>query len=296
MTQSIVIVDAPSPLGLWESGVEKIPEALKRHRLTERLKATQGPRLAPPPFSKVRDVSTGFLNGPSIAAYSRQLAGELEGIWKNDGLPVILGGDCSILIGAAIGLKRRGRYGLLFVDGHADYYRSHQSPTGEVADMDLAIVTGANHALLSDIEGLQPYFKAADTVAFGIRDEKLAREHGSQDIRKSGISVLSLDDIRERGFETSLDAAIGRLTAPGLDGSFLHFDVDVLSDDIMPAVDYRMPDGLSFAEASAIIEAARKSGRLMGITLTIFNPKLDPDGTIAGNLTDCLVAGLSEDK
>jgi arginase len=64
-----VIIDAPSPLGLWESGVERLPEALKAYDLLGRLPARQGARLAPLKYSKDRDPETGFLNGPSIAAY-----------------------------------------------------------------------------------------------------------------------------------------------------------------------------------------------------------------------------------
>jgi hypothetical protein len=33
-------------------------------------------------------------------------------------------------------LRRCGRYGLFFIDGHADFYQPQASTTGEVADMD----------------------------------------------------------------------------------------------------------------------------------------------------------------
>lgn len=36
-----------------------------------------------------------------------------------------------------------GRVGLWFVDGHADFLDGWSSPTGEAADMELAILTGA---------------------------------------------------------------------------------------------------------------------------------------------------------
>jgi arginase len=39
-------------------------------------------------------------------------------------------------------LKRRGRYGLLFIDGHADFYQPEVNPNGEAASMDLAFATG----------------------------------------------------------------------------------------------------------------------------------------------------------
>jgi arginase len=293
--RAYVVIDAPSPLGLWESGVERLPEALKAHGLLERLPALQGARLLPPDYSAERDRGTGLLNGPAIASYSTRLAAALAGEWDRGTIPLVLGGDCSILIGVMLGLKARGRYGLFFMDGHADYYAPHQSPTGQVADMDLAVVTGASHPLLADIDGLSPYVRPQDAVVFGFRDEALALGEGSQDVRNSGMDVRSLTDIRRRGFSASLDEALGRLVAPPLEGFFLHFDADVLDDAIMPAVDYRMEDGLSFDDAAEVLSTACATGRLMGVSVTIFNPSLDQNGSIARGLADCLVAGLAAD-
>lgn len=60
----------------------------------------------------------------------------------------------------------------------------------------------------------------------------------------------------------------------------------------MPAVDYRMARGLSWDELVMILRASMSSGRAIGINLTISNPKLDADGSIARALTEALVAGL----
>ena len=55
----------------------------------------------------------------------------------------------------------------------------------------------------------------------------------------------------------------------------MHRDADVLDDAVMPAVDYRMPDGLSWEELATILQVAIGSGRAIGLNITIFNPKLD---------------------
>jgi arginase len=60
----------------------------------------------------------------------------------------------------------------------------------------------------------------------------------------------------------------------------------------MPAVDYRVPDGLSVQELDAILRAALDSGRAMGIEVTIFNPRIDQDGGIARSLVRTLVQAL----
>lgn len=67
--------------------------------------------------------------------------------------PVVLGGDCSILLGGLLALNRRGHYGLLFMDGHADFYNPEANPNGEAASMDLFFVAGRGPAVLTNIEG-----------------------------------------------------------------------------------------------------------------------------------------------
>ena len=76
-------------------------------------------------------------------------------------------------------------------------------------------------------------------------------------------------------------------------GFWIHLDVDVLDDAVMPAVDYRLPGGLSPDELAAVLRAAVAGGQAIGLDIAIFNPTLDPDGRIARGLVDTLVAGLA---
>lgn len=62
----------------------------------------------------------------------------------------------------------------------------------------------------------------------------------------------------------------------------------------MPAVDYRLPDGLQWHELSTLLGALMASGQAVGITIAIFNPKLDADGSIANKFTQSIIAGLSQ--
>lgn len=71
-----------------------------------------------------------------------------------------------------------------------------------------------------------------------------------------------------------------------------HLDADVLDDAVMPAVDYRIPDGLSWKELTATLAAALASGKAVGLNVTIFNPKLDRGGAMATALVDALAGAL----
>jgi ABC-type molybdate transport system ATPase subunit len=65
---------------------------------------------------------------------------------------------------------------------------------------------------------------------------------------------------------------------------WVHVDADVLRLD---AVDSPQPDGLSFDELADVLRRLRPGA--VGMHVTIFDPDLDPDGTAAEALTDCLV-------
>jgi arginase len=235
-----------------------------------------------------------MLNPGGLAEYSPRLADAVGRVVDGGEFPVVVGGDCSILLGCTLALRRRGRYGLLFLDGHADFYAPHQSLTGEAADMDLALVSGRGPDTVVDLEGRKPYVRDEDIVVFAYRDAALAHKYGSQDVRSTGMTVMDLGEVRKAGAKTAAATAVQRLTNADSKGFWIHLDVDVLDDAVMPAVDYRMTDGLDFDELAAVLRAAVASGRAVGLNITIFNPNLDPNRSVARNLVGCLRRGLAE--
>ena len=82
------------------------------------------------------------MNAAAIVSYTNELANAVGPILSDGEFPIVLGGDCSIVLGTALALNRRGRYGLLFIDGQADFFQPQADPYGEAASMDLAFVTG----------------------------------------------------------------------------------------------------------------------------------------------------------
>lgn len=285
------VIEAPSILGLKPTGVEELPTRLLSYGLLEKLRARWAERLETPPYDSKRDAETQTLNARSIAAWSLRLADAVERALDAGDVPVVLGGDCSILLGSMLAYKRRGRYGLLFIDGHADFYQPSVNPNGEAASMDLAFATGHGPALLTDLEGRAPLVRSTDVVAFGFRDEDEQAQYGSQPL-PSDLLVLSLHTVRKLGAGEAARAAVERLTRPELDGFFVHVDADCLDDAIMPAVDYRLPGGLSWAELATTLEVAMRSDRAAGLEITIYNPKLDRDGAAGRGLTDTLARAL----
>jgi arginase len=287
-----VVIDAPSVLGLRPTGVEHLPQALKAAGLHTGLNAEYAGRIEPLPYDPQRDPATLIRNPDALRAFSLQLAEAVAGVLRQNKFPIVLGGDCSNIIGIMLALRRAGRYGLFFIDGHADFYQPEAEPNGEVASMDLAIVSGRGPSVITDIDGLKPLVRDEDIVAFAFRDAGQQREYGSQDIRTTGIQSFDLEQVRALGITAAAEQAIGRLRKNDLGGFWIHLDADVLNDEIMPAVDYRLPGGLEWRELSALLKSLMSSGRAVGMNVGIFNPALDEDGSIARGLVSCLVAGL----
>jgi arginase len=287
------IVEAPSHLGLCAEGVEALPEALLAVGLAERLAARRGERLSAPAFDRRVDPETGMLNPGGLRDYAPRLADAVGAVLDDGAFPIVLGGDCSILLGNTLALRRRGRYGLLFLDGHADFYQPEAEPTGEAASMELALVTGRGPEIVTNLEGRPPLVRDEDVVVFGFRDAEHAAAEGSQPLAPT-LHAMDLLAVRERGIEQATREALAHLERKnGPAGFWIHLDVDVLDDAIMPAVDYRLPDGLNWDELTAVLRMTVASDRAAGLEVTIFNPTLDADGRIAHALVDALVAGLS---
>jgi arginase len=287
------ILAAPSVLGLFPRGVERLPEALLEAGLATTLRARVGATVVPPRYSSVRDTSSGLLNPSSLAAYAATLADEVAGVLDRGAFPIVLGGDCSILLGPLLALRRRGRFGLLFVDGHADFAHPSEEPSGEAASMDLALATGRGPEIVTDVERLGRLVRDEDVAVLGYRASDGTDRNLGIHLRQTPILVRDLADIRKEGLAAVLGAATARLTRHGPEGFFIHLDADVLADAIMPAVDYREPDGLGFDEVAEILRVAVATGKAVGLEFTIFNPSLDADGSLAKHLVGMLEAGLS---
>lgn len=290
-TLPYAILESPSTLGLATDGVERLPERLLGLGLAERIHARRAVRLAVPRKDPAPDPETGILNAKAIAAWSPRLADAVEAVLDAREFPIVLGGDCTIVLGSMLALRRRGRYGLLFIDGNADFFQPEAEPNGEGASMDLALVTGYGPSLLTDIEGRTPLVRPQDAVAFAYRDHKDQEEYGSQPLPKE-LKAIDLPAVRAIGIEAAARQAVDHLTREELDGFFIHLDADCLDDAIMPAVDFRVPGGLSWDELGTALRVALASGKAIGLEITIYNPSLDEGGSAGRGLADVLVAAL----
>jgi len=290
----IHIILAPSSLGLRPPapdripGTYKAPDALINAGLLTKLNAVDAGRVEPRPYSPDIEPETNVRNRRAIGLYSWFIAQKVTNALET-GFPLLVGGDCSILIGAMIGLKRAGRYGLIFMDGHTDFQTPESSASKAVAGMDLAIVTGYGAELLTNMKDMKPYVRESDVVIFGNRDIEDRETYYAPLIFETDISMITLDYARQVSIEMAAMQAVELLKQRGVTGFWIHLDADVLDSAIMPAVDSVMPGGLSYAEMIAALRVFLGSGMAVGMEITIYDPDLDPDGSIARAYVDALV-------
>ena len=118
MNKPVVVINAPSNLGLRPSlpGVYKLAGALRDQKLLPRLAVQDGGIVVPPRYSSHWDGKT-VRNASAIATYTHRLADRVQHYHELAMFPLLLGGDCSILLGPMLALRRTGRYGLVFIDG-----------------------------------------------------------------------------------------------------------------------------------------------------------------------------------
>ena len=283
------VLDAPSNLGLAppapgrEPGTRRMPDVLRWNGLRARLGARDAGRVDPPRY-RTEVHPCGIRNAEAIAAYARKVADVVESIAFRQELAVVLGGDCSILLGNLLGARRVvEKLGLVFLDGHSDFLTPERSGTHGAAGMDLALAVGRGPPLLSALASEGPLVDASSVVHLGMREE-------DPELRTSGIDVLDLAEIERRG-PPSIAREVRERVDP-LPGFWVHVDADVLDDTLMPAVDSRTPGGLSYEALVGLLRPLLASPSAIGVEFTIYDPDRDPEGTVGRAFTAALVEAL----
>lgn len=284
------LLDAPTNLGLRPPGPGLVPGCYKAPGvfrdlgLLDRLGAVDAGVVTPPRYRPDHRPGT-VRNEAAIADYSRRLAERVAAVLDRDRFPVVLGGDCSVVIGTALALRRRGRFGLAYLDGLD--YRHDSDDVGAAAGECLAMVTGLGGAL-AELDGARPYVRPGDTAVIGLRP-------GDEYAEEAAAAGLRLIHAPEVGADPA--AAVGRalevVERPELDGFWVHLDADVVDSAFLPAVDSPEPGGLTFDDLAAVLGGLLASPRAVGLDVTIYDPDLDPDLTGGRHLADALVEAFA---
>lgn len=283
-----------APAGGPAFGTERSPQALRDLSLVERLGADDRGDLDVRIVGPDRDPVSGIVGWPSVAATTTAVRSAVAGLLADGRRPLLLGGCCAILMGAAAGARDiLGRAGLAYADGHVDVYDHRTSPTGEAADMPVGALLGLGWPDLLATMGATPVIAGADIVVLGARDEGEAADIGDLPERLGLRVHPPADIVRDPG-------ALGRATRERFTRAalpyWMHLDLDVLDEIAFPATDYLMPGGIDIEQLAELLRPLGHDAGLIGFSVGCYNPDKDPDGkygaALTGLLLDVLGAGL----
>ncbi len=274
-------------------GTELAPAALRELGIAPALGAGDAGDLEVRIRGEVRDPATGIVGSADVLATTATLRRSVAGALQAGRRPFLLGGCCAELPGALAGARDAlGRVGLAYLDGHLDLYDGTTSPTGEAADMPVAVALGRGPGRWVEAAG-GASLEVADTAIVGYRDKEESLEHGMLQPEQLGseLTHLSVEEVRAEG-----PRAVGERIAASLSAEapfWLHLDVDVLDQDTFGATDYLMPSGMSWEELGDALGPLASAPALAGASLACYNPEKDPGRRCGQALVDSLREAFS---
>ncbi len=286
----VPVDSAGAPAGGPAFGTELSPAVLRDFGLVGRLAGVDAGDLDVRITGPDRDTVSGIVGWPSVGSVVAATRAAVTGLLADGRRPLLLGGCCTILMGAAPAARDvLGRVGLAYVDGHVDVYDNRTSPTGEAADMPVAALLGRGWPGLLAAMGPMPVIDAQDMVLMGARDEGEAADIGDLPDRL-GLTVHGPDAIKAG------PADLGRVARDRLASAatpyWLHLDVDVLDEGAFPATDYLMPGGIDLPELTDLLQPLGQDPLLIGASVGCYNPQKDPDARCGAALADVLAGAL----
>jgi arginase len=269
-------------------GVALMPQALLAAGLADLL---PGARVLPVelPAGDPRRGPSGLAAEDFLTAMVVSVAERVLGAWAADRVPVLIGGDCPVLLGGLVAAGRRNYdAGLVFVDGHEDAWDPQCSITGEAAVSEIALALG----WAGPPPGLAPMLPCLSSGALlqlGPRDAAEPAEAGRPSIA-GRVQLLAADALAAPGGIEQARLQAGELLTRHRHW-WLHVDLDVLSTSALPAVDYPQPGGLSWTQLEELTDRLLGLGGCGGLSVCSYNPELD-GGASAGRIAG-YVAGAA---
>ncbi|HEX7472990.1 MAG TPA: arginase family protein [Candidatus Limnocylindrales bacterium] len=227
-----------------------------------------------------RDVATGLVGLAGVLSTTSAVRTATADLLRRGDRPFLLGGCCTLLSGALAGARDGlGLIGLVYVDGHLDLYDGVTSPTGEAADMPIAVVLGDGPAPWVERVAPVPVTPPSGIAILGYHDPDELDDLGDALARNRAAGLFDADaaTIRRDGPAATVAAAMAHVRRMSK-RLWLHVDLDVLDQDVFPATDYLMSGGLDWDELVALLAPVAAHDELVGWSISCYNPEKDPGG------------------
>ena len=268
-----IIVGAGSDLGVHIDGAHLGPVQLIND-LQSFYKGESITFLQSEDIIKSRNLSDRRKNEYEIEKFNKSLYNAIVEKMKAEYFPILIGGDHSVAIASALAsAKIHSDIGIIWIDAHADYNTFETTVTGNIHGLPLATINGyKNQDLRYYHDG--KIIQAAKTVIIGARSIDPAEK---DNIRYSGVTLFTTDDIKEKGVETIMEEAF-KIAGYKTSGIHISYDLDIIDPDVAPGVSIPEFDGISEEEAMKINAYLIKHIEdIVSFDLVEFNPLRDEE-------------------
>jgi arginase len=296
-----VMIGVPTSAGAHHAGQELAPDALRAAGLTGRL-AAAGVSVAdngnlPESVFAADHSGAGARNLAAVTKVAAGVADAIADVVASGRLPLLIGGDCTITIGAVAGFQRlHPDGGLIYVDGDADLGVPGDGDAGDGASgildsMGISHLLGRGAPELAGLGGTIPLLEPARLAMLG-PDPRETSDAGREFLAGLGVSLQEAPAFAAdpAGAAERALAAVTRAS-----GRFLvHFDIDVVDSGDLPLGNFpHYGSGVRLDHVVAGLRVLLAHPSFAGLVLTEVNPTHDPDGAELRRLTDALATALA---
>ena len=223
---------------------------------------------------KSRNLSDRRKNEYEIEKFNTNLYKNMVDKIKEEYFPIMIGGDHSAAIASALAsAKVNIDVGIIWIDAHTDYNTFETTVTGNIHGLPLAAINGYKNSELRYYHNgkvIQP----SRTVIIGARSIDDAEK---DNVKYSGVTVFTTQDIEEKGIEAIMDEAF-KIAGYKTKGIHISYDLDIIDPDVASGVSVPEFDGINEEEAMKINEyIINHMQSVLSYDLVEFNPLRDVD-------------------
>lgn len=269
--RTLVVIGAASGAGAGDPGCADGPDALRRYR------AFHATPLQHVKWDAILRVPRAAQASPlhAVVALDARLAAAVERVLRSGDFPLVVGGDHSCAIGTWSGahaaLAARGPLGLIWIDAHMDSHTVVTTPSGHLHGMPLAALLGHGDAALTRIDGTAAKLRPEHVCLIGVRSHEAGE---AALLRRLGVRVYAMDEIRRRGLAAVFDEARAIVRA-GTAGYGVSIDLDALDPDEAPGVGTPVRGGLHRADLAQALAPLRADPAFTALEIAEYNPHRD---------------------
>jgi arginase family enzyme len=194
-------------------------------------------------------------------------------------VPLLIGCDCSVVIGTTSALIAAASQEIhvLYVDGDFDDAAPEPGRCQSAASCAVWLLTHDSPFWIG------PPLRPSQVSVIGWSNPSRS---------PSGISSISLAEVRHTGPREAATQALKAIPASA--ALLLHFDIDVLRKQDMPAAYFPHAEGLSLSECKELLGVFLKDPRIRIIEISEYASLRDLDRNYVNKLVDLLTEGLTK--